>query len=84
MEPGEGLEFGDTDGSLVVYDDRVEARAKKRTQSIEFAQIADVQVTRRPRRLVIVTHEGKHLQFNIGRDSEAARSTIVRRMASSG
>ncbi|MCA9822700.1 MAG: hypothetical protein KC482_02295 [Dehalococcoidia bacterium] len=82
MEPTEGLEFGDSDAPFVVYDDRVEARAKKRSQSIAFAEIAEVQVTKRPRRLVIVTHEGKHLQFNIGRDSEAARSTIVRRMSS--
>jgi hypothetical protein len=81
MEPVDGLEFGDSDGTVVVYDDHVEAKAKKRSQSIAFAEIAEVQVAKRPKRLVIVTHEGKHLQFNIGRDSEAARSTIVRRMA---
>lgn len=82
MESADGLEFGDSDGAVTVYSDRIEAREKKRSRSIAFSEIADVQVARRPKRLVIVTREGKQLQYNLGNEAEAARSTIARRLAS--
>jgi hypothetical protein len=81
MDGDSGLEFEGEDSSLVVYDDRVETVARKRTQTIAMTDIASVQVSRKPRRLVIVTREGKQLQFNIGRDCEAARGAIVRRLS---
>lgn len=82
MDGDAALEFEGADSSLFVYDDRVESIARKRTQVIPMGDIADVQVSSRPRRLVIVTREGKQLQFNMGREAEAARGAIVRRMGS--
>jgi hypothetical protein len=80
MDDDSGMEFEGEDASLFVYADRVETVARKRTQVIPIAEIASVQVSRKPRRLVIVTREGKQLQFNMGRDSEAARGAIARRL----
>jgi hypothetical protein len=82
MDAQTAMEFEGDDSSLLVYDDRVEAVARKRTQVIAMADIASVQVSRKPRRLVIMTREGKQLQFNMGRDCEAARGAIARRLTS--
>jgi hypothetical protein len=81
MDSESGMEFEGADSSLVVYQDRVESVARKRTQVIAMSDIASVQVSRKPRRLVIMTREGKQLQFNMGRDCEAARGAIARRLS---
>jgi hypothetical protein len=75
------MEFEGEDSSLFVYNDRIESVARKRTQVIAMADIANVLVSSRPRRLVIVTREGKQHQFNMGREAEAARGAIARRLS---
>ena len=62
--------------TLDVYDDRVEVGSKKRVQSIPLSAVDEVLVTSRPKRLVIVTREGKHYEYSLGRDAEGARAAI--------
>lgn len=75
------LSFEGGGTALHVYDDRVESVARKRVQTIPLEEISEVLVSNRPKRLVIVTRQGKHHQFNIGRESEAARGAIARRLS---
>ena len=66
---------------LTVHEDRVEVESGKRRQSIPLAGVAEVKVTPRPKKLVIVTTEGKSYQFGLGRDAEPARAVIASQLA---
>lgn len=71
---GVNLEF-------TLYDDRVEALARKRRQVIPLSDIAEVLASRRPKKLVIVTTEGKHYEYLLGHDVEAARASVTAQIA---
>jgi len=66
---------------LEVHDDRVEVEARKRHQTIPLSGVAEVLVVTHPKRLAIVTTEGKRYEFLLGKDAEAARAAITSRLA---
>ena len=66
---------------FTVFDDRIEATVKKRVQTIPLDGVAEVLVSRRPKKLVVVTNEGKRYQYLLGRETEPARGVIARRLA---
>jgi hypothetical protein len=80
----EGAELVGTfegDGVVVrLYADRIDVAVRKRTQSIPLADVEDVQVLRRPSRLVLVTRAGKRHELALGRDTEEARAVIASRL----
>lgn len=67
--------------TLSVFSDRVEVALKRRTQVIPMAEVAEVYVSRRPKKLVIVTTAGKTHQFLLGHDVEMARGAISAQLA---
>lgn len=69
--------------TLEVHADRLEVEAGKRHQTIPLAEVSEVFVTFRPKRLVILTTAGKRHQYNLARDTEAARAAITSRLAGS-
>lgn len=83
MESEPELSFSSGDASLTIYDNRLELVARKRVQTVAFSDIAEVLTGNRPKRLVVVTVEGKRLESNIGRESEVARGAIERRLRAS-
>jgi hypothetical protein len=62
--------------TLSVFPDRVEVEMKRRNQTIPIAEVKEVYVSRRPKKLVIVTTAGKTHQFLLGHDVEMARGII--------
>jgi hypothetical protein len=67
--------------TLNVFHDRVEIMLKRRTQTLEMSEIAEVYVSRRPKKLVIVTTAGKNHQLLLGQDVEMARGAIHAQLA---
>lgn len=62
--------------TLTVFHDRVEIMLKRRTQTLTMQEIKEVYVSRRPKKLVIVTTAGKTHQLLLGQDVEMARGAI--------
>lgn len=62
---------------LAVYPARIEVRTKKRSQTIAIGDVAQVMVQGRPKRLLIVTSDGKHYEYQLGRECEGARAAIA-------
>ncbi|MCC7365791.1 MAG: hypothetical protein IT303_15610 [Dehalococcoidia bacterium] len=72
----------ESDGTtFAVWEDRVEVTVKKRSQVVPMSDIAEIEVSRRPRKLVIVTRGGKHYQYLLGGEIEAARRAIEAQVA---
>jgi hypothetical protein len=69
--------------ALSVFPDRVEIELKRRSQVIPMAEVAEVYVSRRPKKLVIVTTAGKTHQFLLGQDVEMARGIISAQLTAS-
>lgn len=65
---------------FAVYADRIEVTVKRRVQVIPLARVTEVLVSPRPKKLVVVTAEGKHYQYLLGRDTEPARGAIAGRL----
>ncbi len=79
---GEPVFVVESDGTtFAVWDDRVEVTVKKRAQVIPLAEIAELEVSRRPRKLVIVTTGGKHYQYLLGGEIDGARRAIESQIA---
>lgn len=68
--------------TLNVFHDRVEIMLKRRTQTLAMSEIEEVYVSRRPKKLVIVTTAGKNHQLLLGQDVEMARGAIHAQLAS--
>jgi len=64
-----------------VFSDRIESKVKKRVQQVRLENVAEVLVSARPKKLIVVTREGKRYQYLLGRDTELARAAIVRAVA---
>lgn len=62
---------------FVLFGDRIEVAARKRRQVIALSDVAEVVVSRRPKKLVITTGEGKHYEYLLGFDVEAARAAVT-------
>ena len=62
--------------TLTVFHDRIEIMLKRRTQTLTMDEIKEVYVSRRPKKLVIVTNAGKNHQLLLGQDVEMARGAI--------
>jgi hypothetical protein len=59
-----------------LYDDRIEVAVKKRTQVLALADVAEVMIGRRPKRLIVVTRAGKQHQYLLQHDVEGARAAV--------
>ena len=66
---------------LSVFPDRVEVEMKRRNQTIPLSEVKEVYVSRRPKKLVIVTTAGKTHQYLLGQDVEMARGAIHAQLA---
>jgi ATP:corrinoid adenosyltransferase len=61
---------------FALYDDRIEVVARKRRQVLPLADVVEVTATRRPKKLVVTTGEGKRYEYLLGHEVEAARAAV--------
>src|SRR5262249_39041846 len=67
--------------ALSVYPDRLEIAVRNRQQVNPLTGVAEVLVASRPKRVIIVTTEGKRHELSLGRHCEEARAVIARQLA---